>query len=279
MTHRTKAVADGERRLGLGLRRALRKIGRLQAARAVRSLEEHGHGLGKADPASDRAAAMAAAAAAAGDEWLLLVNPTDEELQAVFEDGAMRALASLGFADDPDALVTVHEDAVEWAQERAAELVGRRYNAAGDLVDNPDASMAITDDTRDAVRGAVADALENGLSAQELSDNIEDLDAFGADRALTIARTEIIRANNQGHLSAFRASGVVDQKEWSTAEDGDVCDDCEGNEDDGAIGLDDVFSSGDDAAPAHPNCRCVIVAVTGEEDNDESDDGEDDTEE
>ena len=144
---------------------------------------------------------------------------------------------------------------------RIGEEVGMRYNAAGDLVENPDAEMAITDTARDAIRGAVADAIEQGQSAADLRSAVEDLGDFSAERAGMIARTEIIRANNQGHLAAFKASDAVKMKEWSTAEDGDVCDECEGNEDQGPIGLDADFDSGDDAAPAHPNCRCTIVAV------------------
>jgi hypothetical protein len=39
------------------------------------------------------------------------------------------------------------------------------------------------------------------------------------------------------------------------------------------IDLDDEFPSGDDAAPAHPNCECTLVY-----ERDDSEDGEDDEE-
>ena len=146
-------------------------------------------------------------------------------------------------------------------------------------MDNPDAEMAITDATRDDIREAVAQALEDGDSAAELADTIRDLGAFSEARAMLIARSEIVRSHGQGQLAAMRASGVVERKAWSTAEDDDVSEECEANADEGDIALEDDFQSGDDAPPAHPNCRCVCVAVIAEpEDEDEEeepDEGED----
>ena len=51
-------------------------------------------------------------------------------------------------------------------------------------------------------------------------------------------------------------------KEWTTAEDDLVSEDCEANGDQGPIGIDEAFDSGDDAPPAHPQCRCVLVGLT-----------------
>jgi hypothetical protein len=50
----------------------------------------------------------------------------------------------------------------------------------------------------------------------------------------------------------------VSAKEWLTALDDRVCRICSGNEGDGPIALGAYFSSGDDAPPGHPNCRCAI---------------------
>lgn len=266
MTHRTKAVARGEARLSRKLATLLAEMGREASRVALKQLGHHE----KADPDDARRAEEAAAAAASGLDWTLLVDPTEEQLAQVALDGAKRALVELGVTDK-GITEQVYADAVAWARDRAAELVGMRYNAAGDLVENPSADMAITSEVRDSIRAAVTDALEQGLPADELAESIQDLAEFSADRATAIARTEIIRANNQGHLNAFKGSGVVHEKEWSTAEDGDVCDECTDNEADGPIGLDDAFSSGDDAAPAHPNCRCTIVAVVEQKDEEEGD--------
>jgi SPP1 gp7 family putative phage head morphogenesis protein len=89
---------------------------------------------------------------------------------------------------------------------------------------------------------------------------IGDSYAFSDERAMLIARTETIRASNQGALASYRAADVA-QKEWTTAEDDRVSEDCEANGDQGPIGIDEAFDSGDMTPPAHPNCRCVIVPV------------------
>jgi hypothetical protein len=49
--------------------------------------------------------------------------------------------------------------AVDFAASRAAELVGRKYNEAGELVENPNAQWAINDTTRDWLKGEIRDAV------------------------------------------------------------------------------------------------------------------------
>lgn len=264
MTHRTKAVRKGERKLINALKRKLKALGAKAAEVAVANVPDRV--LGKADDngEAERIAANAAAQASDALDWGLLINATEEELAAVVLDGAREALLRIGITDE-GIVDQVFEQARDWAHERSAELVGMRYNDVGDLVDNPNAAFRITDDVREEIADKVKEAISEGWSAGDLADEIEGLGPFSEARAETIARTEIIRANNEGHLVAFRESGVVQQKQWSTAEDGDVCDICIENEEQGPIDLNDAFASGDDAAPAHPNCRCTIVAVIEDE--------------
>jgi SPP1 gp7 family putative phage head morphogenesis protein len=212
-----------------------------------------------------------------GADWAPIAEAVAAETATVAADGAKRALTTLGVADDESITSQTFTKAVDAAKARAAELVGRRWDG-DELVDNDDASMTITDSTRGDIRDAVADAIEDGDSAAELADRIEGLGAFGEDRALAIARTEIIRAHAQGQMTAMRESGVVHMKAWSTAGE-EVCDDCQGNEDQGAIDLDDDFESGDDAPPCHVNCRCSVVAAIDEGDSADEDESEEDEDE
>lgn len=77
---------------------------------------------------------------------------------------------------------------------------------------------------------------------------------------MTIARTETNMADNNINLSSFKASGVK-FKRWLTAQDDKVSDMCNENQSQGAIGIDEEFINGGIAPPAHPNCRCTILAV------------------
>jgi hypothetical protein len=97
-----------------------------------------------------------------------------------------------------------------------------------------------------------------------------------ASRAETIARTEIIAAQNTGQLVSWLQAadqGLLDlnraQKEWVVGPDGwagiAVCEICLelGGETVPVLG---VFSNGEAYPPAHPNCRCNMNLIVELED-------------
>jgi hypothetical protein len=165
-------------------------------------------------------------------DWSILIDEISPDLEDVYNDGMSEGLRLLEIDVPVD---HVHARAVEWARERAASLV-----------------TAIEENTRDMLRATVANALEERWGARELADAIATSAAFSDDRSEMIARTEISASNNQGNLDGYKVaaqSGVRVLKEWLSDND----DECGDNSDDGPIELDDEFSSGDDAPPAHPN--------------------------
>jgi SPP1 gp7 family putative phage head morphogenesis protein len=185
--------------------------------------------------------------------WDELIEPIADDLADVYASGIVEGAPLVSLQVDTD---QVNERALEWAQERAADLITQ-----------------IEENTRDMLRDAIHEAIDEGIGADELADMIADSTGFSDYRAEMIARTETNRANNQGNLRAYKDAGV-ERKEWMTAGDDLVEEDCEDNEAVGAIGLDEDFPSGDDAPPAHPNCRCSISPVfepddTAQEDEDE----------
>ena len=152
---------------------------------------------------------------------------------------------------------TLSDIAKDWAKENAAKMVGMKYNDAGELVDNPDSTWSIAQTSRDAVQAKVSKAFEDHLTPSQLSQSISEDSSFEPRRALMIARTETAAAQSVGAVSYYKEAGV-DQKEWS---DQDGCDICQANAAQGPIAIDDAFESGDMYAPAHPNCRCVVLPV------------------
>ena len=156
------------------------------------------------------------------------------------------------------------------ASDRAAELVGKKW-VGGRLIDNPDANYAITDTTRDMIRDTVASGLFQHETADQIADDIRNGTTFGDSRAESIARTEVTSMHNQVALAAYKeaqAMGVPLRKLWQINGD-NPCDDCQANAADGAIDLDDTFSSGDDAPGAHPNCSCELISVTPDDNSDD----------
>jgi len=131
--------------------------------------------------------------------------------------------------------------AVDWAAARSARLV---------------TEMDAT--TKDRLARVIADGIQNkrgvpGLS-REIRSTFADMTRY---RSQLIARTETANALSQTSLDNMKAMGI-DGKQWVTAGDSDVSEECEGNEAQGVIPRGDVFSGGVGAPPQHPNCRCTI---------------------
>ena len=190
-------------------------------------------------------------------DWDILIDPAAEELAAIYASGLTEGYGLVGMDVSVD---QVNERALEWARERAADLVTQ-----------------IEENTPDMLRDTVAQAIEEGWGADELAEHISESTGFSAERAETISRTELIAANNQGALRSYKDAaqeGIALQKEWLTAGDDLVSEECQENEDAGPIPLDEDFPSGDDAPPLHPNCRCSLSPVVEPADETETADEE-----
>ena len=99
--------------------------------------------------------------------------------------------------------------------------------------------------------------------ARNISDRI---DKIGIHRATLLARTEVIRAHHQASVLTYKNYGLDNVKveaEWVAEEDGRVCPLCAPL--DGKIfTLDEIEGK----IPVHPQCRCGIVPVVVDEEDD-----------
>jgi hypothetical protein len=119
-------------------------------------------------------------------------------------------------------------------------------------------------DTSSALQDALTQSAALGESIPEAAARIDAVFGEASKRSEMIARTELSGAANATALDFAHAvadSGIALTKSWLAGN----CDLCMGNEDDGAIGLDESFSSGDDAPPAHPACTCSLAVDPVEE--------------
>lgn len=159
-----------------------------------------------------------------------------------------RSLSQRSLVDEEDFKVT-NERAVEWAKQHAADTIS-----------------GISKNTREDIRDLVVEAFEEQFTVDQLADEIEKI--IGDEtRAETIARTEVMKASNQGHLEAFTQateSGLLtgnETKEWIVTPDDRLCPVCEPM--DGVNvplhGTFDVDGQQIDGPPAHPNCRCTVA--------------------
>ena len=141
----------------------------------------------------------------------------------------------------------------------------------------------INTETEKQIRATLAQGMRENETIQELTARI--MHVFGTAstyRAFMIARTEAAMAENYSDVVAWEQTGVVESKQWFTAEDEHVCGFC--HEMDGVtITLSQSFFSKGDVMmfedkngkphemmldfrtigepPLHPNCRCVLLPI------------------
>lgn len=188
---------------------------------------------------------------------VLLQSEAQDILEEVMRDGSAVAFEHVGFNATPSIVNQVNALALEYAQERSAEMVGMKW-IDGELVENPNAQWAIDDATREGIRADVEAAIETGASNDRLAATLSDNYAFSDDRAEMIARTETAFADVQGNLDAYKQAGI-EAKEWKASQD--ACDECE-NLEGVIVPIDEDFpDDGGDGPPLHPNCRCDVLPV------------------
>lgn len=181
--------------------------------------------------------------------WAVLTDQMTPKLAKAFRKAGVRSIQALG-VETEDALQHLDKLALEYAEKRAAQLVGKGGGR-----------WSVTESTRKGIRDLVADAIEAGTSADSLARDIRDSYEFSFSRATTIARTELATAHMQGNLAGWKESGVVEMKQSVLGSEHDMDDDCDDAASDGAIPMEDDFSNGMFAPPYHPNCICDLVPI------------------
>jgi portal protein/F like protein len=195
---------------------------------------------------------------AADITWADLVAPAEAALFGAATTGADIAIGQLEITDG-DLISSVSPLARDFAHARAAELVGMQYRG-GKLVQNPNAAWRIDETTRNQIRTLVEKAFGEETKVEDLAEQIRTAGAFSASRAMSIARTEIARAQSLGTLDVWKKLGNVKTTEWTVSADG-PCDECRENSEADPVPLGEPYPSGDIAPPAHVNCRCSLTAV------------------
>jgi phage portal protein BeeE len=209
-----------------------------QVAEQVASAESRGNLVLDAQALADQVDLTALAQAA---------EALQASIAAQAEAGAKSALVELSIGD-ADMTSLVNTRAVHWAERRAADLISSD-GTGGELVDA----------TRSLIRSTIEQAVQEGWSAQTLANALRDSYAFSRDRAMTIARTELMMAFSNGAMQGYITSNVVSRKKWLL--DPDPCPVCIANAGQGEIPLLQTFQGGVMTSPQHPRCRCTVVPI------------------
>lgn len=148
---------------------------------------------------------------------------------------------------------------------RLQAVISERAKALADFVSTT---------TADQISQLVSDGLANGLSTEQIADQIDAV-VFGdqaAARAALIARTESIGALNEAEYVTATETGLFSQKEWLTQGDDRVRDSHAEYEDAGPVAMEYEYAPGlvhpgDQGAEIEEvaNCRCSLLYYTGDE--------------
>lgn len=123
----------------------------------------------------------------------------------------------------------------------------------------------LTEDQSKAVLKIIADGRNTKKTSAEISKDIQkSVKTLTKARCNTIARTEIVKAHNQGQVQTMKELGV-DTYRYITANDNNVAKICKKNQ--GPRGRERIYKLDEAGTPknplpvinSHPNCRCVIV--------------------
>jgi len=131
--------------------------------------------------------------------------------------------------------------AIEWAGKHGATLV-----------------KGLDEETKSRLARVISNGVKNkrgipGIS-RDIRSSFSDMSKY---RSELIARTETANALSQASLDSMADMGI-EGKEWVTAGDDLVSDECLGNEAEGVIPVNQSFSGGVMAPPQHPDCRCAL---------------------
>ena len=117
----------------------------------------------------------------------------------------------------------------------------------------------MNEETKKRLAHTISQGIENKRGIPGLSRDIRKTFAdMSKHRSELIARTETASALSTASLDSMADMGI-EGKQWITAGDDLVSDECLGNEAEGVIPVGQMFSGGVDAPPQHPDCRCVVA--------------------
>jgi len=133
---------------------------------------------------------------------------------------------------------------------------------------------AINETTRKEIARIVTKGVDEGTSYATMARDIKNkFTEFSVrkpqlhirNRAELVSVTETANAYGAGNFALvedLQDKGLVMIKAWATVGDDRVSEECQENEDEGWIPVNDQFPSGDDHEPGHPACRCTVLYDT-----------------
>lgn len=167
------------------------------------------------------------------------------------------------------------KEATEMGIEQMNELLGSGFSMLDDDVlefieQKVVLIVGIDDTTKEWVRKTVRDGIDNGMTVDEIADQIRDDYNFGPGRALRIARTEMSSCINGGRYLTMLNEGITEH-EWLTSRGKNVRKSHQ-SEEGSVVKIGKPFPATKLLFPGQPdgpaneiiNCRCITIPAEKE---------------
>ena len=187
-------------------------------------------------------------------QWDEIVDSMTTSLMAAYLVGAEEALQQLGMVSQ-DINDAASKAAVEYANNRAAEMIGKKY-VDEKLVESPSAKYVIANTTKDDLLDVVTQASQDDLSITEMMERIKMAGTFSDLRSQFIAKNERAVAQSVGHISMWKASGRIKLVNVVLSDAHNVYDLCDEHSSNGPYTLENC-----PIIPAHPYCACKVQVI------------------
>lgn len=146
----------------------------------------------------------------------------------------------------PEGWFEYDEDAVE-------ALIGRTTKSAGERLSQL-AFSRTGDLISDRILESLTDGIVRGRGLREIGAEVSRIAQMPLNRALTIARTEVMGAYRQASIQRYADSAVVSGWEWLSGRGSRTCLFC--------LSMDGKRFKDNHPFETHPNCRCTAIPVT-----------------
>lgn len=193
----------------------------------------------------------------------------------------LRDIMDSAFAGASDELVSILQDHIDDIARNFSKVYDAKidYNlinkkAIDYLRETEDNYFTtLSHDAAAGIKNTIAEAMasKDGYDLQTIVSNIRS--TWGKDTielttqtlnvddwAMLVARSETARAASYSTQATLESLNLT---KWQWFCNDSPCDDCDSNNEQ-IVDVGNSFTSGDDSPPAHPNCRCITIALQEE---------------
>jgi SPP1 gp7 family putative phage head morphogenesis protein len=188
------------------------------------------------------------------NKGILLVDNKKKPWLSKYIDSAYKLAITRTYAQYAKGLsvAAAQAFAASFSNPVSQQMLTLMYTRAFELLKGITASMSAT------MSRIMADSLVHGLGARESAKMLMQSLNIAKNRAMTIARTELINAYANGQLDGYAALGITKigvKVEHLTAGDKRVCPKC------AALNgrIYETIAEARGVIPVHPNCRCSYI--------------------